>query len=667
LSRSPQAPFALVPERDVIERNGQTIATSAAPWLRLEADPALYRARWLTIRYRTSFFDDPVRPLIRFTGGDGGETVSMMTAPVAGRATWTGPVPEGTTGICISPTDRPGPFAFCIDAIRPLPGLRIFARAARSDPAAAVHALALRLIGAEEEARRTLLAAAGTTALQTYPTWRARNTRPLDLAGIDRPRIDWRSGPHFRLFTRIDGTSEDALRTTLASLKAQVYPNWSLVAVTDDAATAFHRFMQDDARFAVARLDDPVQPFASEDGAYLGAIPCGDALAAHAFAVLAEILARRPHWTALYCDEEESDGARPLFKPDYSAELQKASDYCGPLTLVHAALCRSCGSLSDFLEAATRTRLLATAAPHVGHVRRILNRRATSPTAPPRTSPARTASSATPQVSIVIPTRDRADLLKPCLDGLMARTDYPHMRIVIVDNGSTATDARALLDALAANPRISILARPGPFNYSALCNDGAAVENPDILVFLNNDIVVADPGWLRPLVAFAARPDIGAVGPKLLFPNGEIQHAGVVLGLHGCAGHPYYRAPKDARSYRDDLTLVREVSAVTGACLAVEKRKFDAVGGFDAVNLPVSLNDVDLCLRLSTKGWRCLWTPEPALQHVESASRGYYRADDNPHRAEDAFFMHKWGHLVRDDPFFHPAFSLASHDIRLDA
>jgi GT2 family glycosyltransferase len=666
LSQSPQAPFALVPERDVIERDGQTIATSAAPWLRLEVDPALHRAHWLTIRYRTSFFDDPVRPLIRFAGADGEETTGMMSAPVAGGATWTGPVPKGTVTISINPTNRPGPFAFHVEAARPLRGTHVLARAALADPGAALRALALRLVGAQEEARLALLAAAGTTALRNYPAWRARNARPLDLAGIDRPRTNWRNGLHFSLFMPIDGATPEALRATAESLKAQVYPNWSLVAVADDAAAAFGRFMQADARFATARPNDALQPFASKDGAYLGAIACGDRLAAHALAVLAESAARRPHWSALYCDEEEQDGAYPLLKPDYSAELQKASDYCGPCTLVHAALCRSCASISDFLEAATRTRLLAAAVPHVGHVRRILNRRAPSPATPPRTSFVRAASSATPLVSIVIPTRDRADLLKRCIDGLMTRTDYAQRHIVIVDNGSIAADARALLNALAADPRISILARPGDFNYSALCNDGAAVGNPDILVFLNNDISVVDPGWLHPLVAFAARPDVGAVGPKLLFPNGEIQHAGVVLGLRGCAGHPYYRSPRHARGYRDGLTLVREVSAVTGACLAVEKRKFDAIGGFDAVNLPVSLNDVDLCLRLSAEGWRCLWTPEPALQHVESASRGYYRADENPHREEDAFFMRKWGHLVRDDPFFHPALSLASHDIRLD-
>lgn len=650
-----------MPERDVIERDGWTIATSATPWLRLESVVALRRARWLEIRYRTSFFDDPVRPLIRFTDIDGGEIRSLMAAPVAGRATWTGPVPKNTAAIHISPVNREGIFSFQVETVRPVRSADVLARAAAQNPRAALRALALRQTGAKEEARLALLAAANTTRLQNYPAWRVRHARPFDLAGIDRPRADWRNGPHLRLFMQADGATPKALQATAQSLKAQLYPNWSLIAVTRNAAIAF---APDDSRFSTARPDAPLSSFAS-DNAYLGAIACGDRLEPHALSVLVESAARDPHWEALYCDEDEQDGARPLLKPGYSAELQKATDYCGPFTLVRAALCRSCTNLSDFLDAATRTRLLETAAPHVGHVRRILNHRASRPASPPATI-AHASLATAPLVSIVIPTRDRADLLKPCIDGLLTRTAYPRLQIVIVDNGSISPDARALLTALAEEPRISVLARPGDFNYSALCNDGAAVGNPDILVFLNNDILVADPDWLAPLVAFAMRPDIGAVSPKLLFPNSGIQHAGVVLGLRGCAGHPYYRAPRNARGYRGSLTFTREVSAVTGACLAVEKRKFDAVGGFDAVNLPVSLNDVDLCLRLSTKGWRCLWTPEPVLHHVESATRGYYRADDNPHREEDAFFLRQWEHLVRDDPFFHPAFSLHSHSIRLD-
>ncbi len=143
-----------------------------------------------------------------------------------------------------------------------------------------------------------------------------------------------------------------------------------------------------------------------------------------------------------------------------------------------------------------------------------------------------------PLVGIVIPTRDRADLLAECVRGLTDRTDYPRYEIVIVDNGSTAPDALALLRDLKSNPRIKVLERPGPFNFSALSNDGAHATQAPVLVFLNNDIVVMESGWLKPMVRLAIMPQIGVVGAKLLFPDGRIQHAGVVLGFGGIAGQP---------------------------------------------------------------------------------------------------------------------------------
>jgi GT2 family glycosyltransferase len=234
-----------------------------------------------------------------------------------------------------------------------------------------------------------------------------------------------------------------------------------------------------------------------------------------------------------------------------------------------------------------------------------------------------------------------------------------------VDNGSTELDAVRLLKKIATEPGTKVLHRPGPFNFSALSNDGARATTAPMLVFLNNDVAMLERGWLKAMVRWAIKPDIGAVGAKLLFPNGHIQHAGVVLGFGGIAGHLYRRSPKDHRGCLGELTVPREVSAVTGACLAIERSKFEAVRGFDAENLPVDLNDIDFCLRIAQRGWTNIWIPEARLMHHQSGTRGI---DSDPfalYRKERAYFVECWSQVIRDDPYFHPGLSLYAHDVAL--
>jgi GT2 family glycosyltransferase len=245
--------------------------------------------------------------------------------------------------------------------------------------------------------------------------------------------------------------------------------------------------------------------------------------------------------------------------------------------------------------------------------------------------------------------------------GLRERTDYPAFDVVIVDNGSVARDAVALLNDLRSLPNFKVIRCPGPFNYALLCNAGAEATDAPVLIFLNNDIAMLEPSWLQPLVRLALRADVGAVGAKLVFPDGRIQHAGVVLGLGNTAGHPYRGSPGTERGYLGELQVAREVASVTGACLAVERAKFQTVGGFDAVNLPVEFNDVDLCLRLAERGWGTVWTPECVLIHKQSRSRGFQVRPHTVYRQERQYFTRRWAHVFRDDPYFHPALSLFSH------
>jgi GT2 family glycosyltransferase len=268
---------------------------------------------------------------------------------------------------------------------------------------------------------------------------------------------------------------------------------------------------------------------------------------------------------------------------------------------------------------------------------------------------------------VIVPTRDRADLLARCAKGVLHETAYGPLELLIVDNGSVEPATFVLFESLKADPRVRVIAAPGPFNYSDLNNRAAVQARGEILLLLNNDIEVTRGDWLAELVAQVSRPGVGAVGARLLFGDGRLQHAGIVAGAGGIASyyHPY--AARAARGYRDALMMVREVSAVTGACLAVRREALEAVGGLDAAHLAVTFNDVDLCLRLREQGWRILWTPFAELTHHESASRGSDLAPEHRARyeAEAAYMRARWGYELKADPFYNPNFSLENGAFRL--
>ncbi|MFY9294245.1 MAG: glycosyltransferase family 2 protein, partial [Methylorubrum rhodinum] len=272
-----------------------------------------------------------------------------------------------------------------------------------------------------------------------------------------------------------------------------------------------------------------------------------------------------------------------------------------------------------------------------------------------------------PLVSVVIPTRDRAELLAVALDGLFSGTDYPALEAIVVDNDSREEATAALFARYVAEPRLRVLPVPGPFNFSDLSNRGAAAARGGVLLFLNNDIAVMEPGWLAELVSIACEPDVGAVGAKLLYPDGTLQHGGIVLGIGGVAGHSHLGIAGDAPGYFARMQLTQEVSAVTGACLAIRAEVFSQVGGFDAAALAVAFNDVDLCLRLRAAGYRNVWTPFARLVHHESMSRG---PEDTPEKrarfeAESRVMRERWGAELRSDPYYNPNLSRASAHFRL--
>jgi GT2 family glycosyltransferase len=262
-----------------------------------------------------------------------------------------------------------------------------------------------------------------------------------------------------------------------------------------------------------------------------------------------------------------------------------------------------------------------------------------------------------PLVTIIVPTRDRAELLRVCITSLLSRTRYPDIEIVIVDNGSQHPATFDLFRELSRDPRVRILPAPGPFNYSALNNRAAREARGTLLALLNNDIEVLAEDWLTEMVGYAVEPDVGCVGAKLYYPDRTLQHGGIVTGLVGGAGHSDKHAPPDARGYLDRLVTAREVSAVTGACLVVRRELYDEIGGLDEEAFSIAFNDVDFCLRVAAAGYRNVWTPFAEMIHHESVSRGHDLMDRGKARrfaAELAALQVRWGPRLLSDPYHSP-------------
>lgn len=360
---------------------------------------------------------------------------------------------------------------------------------------------------------------------------------------------------------------------------------------------------------------------------WLMPLMAGDIVAPGAIATYqrAAIRCRGP---VVYADDDilDADGRRtaPHFKPTWNAELFRHFDYLTGASIIRAGR----NSLVSQSGERWAAELLATEAegsrgddapmrlPHVLHHRRSRPE--------PRVPTVFQVEHATlPRASVIVPTRNRLDLLRTCLDGLY-RTAYPELEVIVVDNGS---DDPATLDYLANldSARHRVLRDPGPFNFSKLNNRAAKIATGELLCLLNNDIEILAPDWLETMGRQALREEVGAVGAQLLYPDGRIQHAGVVLGICGGAAHAHRLLRPDDEGYFRRHALPQFVSAVTAACLVVKRDKFEAVGGFDEENFAVAFNDVDLCMRLSSRGWQSLYEPRATLIHHESVSRGLDR------------------------------------------
>ncbi len=272
-----------------------------------------------------------------------------------------------------------------------------------------------------------------------------------------------------------------------------------------------------------------------------------------------------------------------------------------------------------------------------------------------------------PKISIIIPSKNNKKILTNCIESIISKTTWPNFEVLVVDNNSDDPETKAFLLELTNQNHVKIISDTRPFNFSAINNQAVKNARGEYICFLNDDTEVISPDWLSEMVGHAVQPGVGVVGAKLWYPNDSLQHAGVILGIGGVAGHSHKYLEKNDVSYFNRTNVIQEFSAVTAACMLVQKKIFVEAEGFDEINLTVAFNDVDLCLKIKALGYRIVWTTYAELYHHESVSRGNDFHPDKIERfmKENDFMLQKWGKLIRNDPAYSPNLTLENENFGL--
>lgn len=553
-----------------------------------------------------------------------------------------------------------------------------------------------------------------------YPSWRIRNATVFDddiERLVDRCAELPGGGPTISIVMPVYNPDPKWLLAAIDSVLGQAYSRWQLCVVddasTDDAVVELlDEVASRDPRILVRRRPENGHIAAATNdglavavGEFVAFMDHDDELAPFA---LAAVALESSAADVIYTDEDKIDGTGrhydPHCKPSWNPELLLGQNYISHLTVIRRSVIDDVGGLRDGFNGAQDHDLLLrvtaiTPRERIRHVpviayhwRAIAGSTALAPgeksytelastraleerlgdewtvgaAGPPTAYRCTPPLDGFPLVSILIPTRDRVDLLRQCVESL-ARTSYPAFEVLIIDNDSSDPETLEWLTAFDNGHDHRVVRAPGPFNYSSVNNIGAAEARGELLLLLNNDTEVIDGGWLTEMIRWAGQPGVGVVGAKLLYPTDTIQHAGVVLGLGGLAGHGHLHEPASATGYFSRLALAHEVGAVTGACLLTHRSTWDALGGLDEA-LAVAFNDVDYCLRVRhVADQRIIWTPHAELYHHESVSRG---AEDDPAKVarfngEVDRVLERWADSLHLDPAYSPNLTLEGDSFTL--
>ncbi|MGF7210553.1 GT2 family glycosyltransferase [Skermanella aerolata] len=709
---------------------GRFESTGTAPRFDISAERHGLPTGWVRIRFSIADARPYASGTIRVTPDGDQPTISHPLPSLRdGHVDQYIRLPDSVRELCFDPMDQPGVFTITGFRIDPITRFHVLARAALRNPGRVVAAAGYVARHGVAAAKLRMAERLNAPAHDGYKDWVALfdTLADDDIAAIGAHIAAMRAPPLISVLMPVYDPDPGHLAEAIGSVIGQIYPHWEL-CIADDASTdpAVRRLLADYAKREsrirlVTRAANGHISAASNSalelatGEYLALLDHDDLLPAHAlYRIAADLEAHGPA-DLIYSDEDKIDGDgrrhEPHFKSDWNPELFLAQNMISHLGVYRTGLVRAAGGFrvgfegsQDWDLALRVTELTKLTEPNrIRHIPHILyhwrvfatsgsfstdhggkaaeaGRRAVAEHLE-RTGQAaqvvpgisgynrvrRALPDPVPRVSLIVPTRDRVELLRNCIDGLLDRTDYPDLEVLIVDNASVEPETLAYFDGLAAEPRVRILRREGPFNFSALNNDAATQATGSLIGFVNNDIEVIEPGWLSEMASHAARPGVGAVGAKLLYGDGKIQHAGVILGVLGVAGHTHKGFGRHDYGYFSRLRLCQNLSCVTAACMVMPKAVFESVGGFDAVNLAIAFNDVDLCIRIREAGYQVIWTPYSELYHLESASRGSDLTPENRDRfaAEVKYMQDRWGDVLRRDPYYNPNLSLDATDFSL--
>lgn len=554
-----------------------------------------------------------------------------------------------------------------------------------------------------------------------YAGWAARfDTLTADIGAdllvrVDRLGLD---APLISVLLPVYQTPERWLRKCIESVVNQAYQRWQL-CIVDDASpdgrvmAILREYAVRDPRIEVMRREvnghiseASNSALAMARGSFVALLDHDDELRPHALLEMAEAIVSQPDLGLLYSDEDKIDakGHRfdPYFKPDFDPDLLRSQNYVCHLTTIRTELVRRVGGFRVGFEGSQDHDLILRCTEQlrpfqIRHIPKVLYhwRAIEGSTALSRDAKDYASSAGAravsdhlarryprahveelshghyrvrwplpeplPKVCLVVPTRDKVGLLRTCVDSILAKTSYTSYEVVIVDNQSIDPLTFDYLSEVSRDDRVRVLRYDAPFNYSAINNWAVRQCDGEVVGLINNDIEVISPDWLEEMVSHALRPDVGAVGAMLYYPHDTIQHAGVVLGVHGVAAHLYAGMPRGYPGHGGRARVAQQLSAVTGACLLVRREAFDRVGGLDE-SLQVAFNDIDFCLRLREAGYRNIWTPFAELYHHESASRGSEDTEEKKRRfaMEVELMQRRWGAQLRCDPAYNPNLSLTS-------
>jgi len=516
-------------------------------------------------------------------------------------------------------------------------------------------------------------------------------------------------------------TESDRLLQSLNSIRNQIYANWELIILSDTMPESpvngvIDNVSGQDNRIRVisagphrATGNAYNKAMGQISGDWVGFMHASDLLVPQALLRFAESHNMFDSTKLIYCDEafidNETSDVRPYHKSAWNPDRLLSQNYIGCFFAVKTVLILDVGGIPEKYDHAQFYALLLRLTadldeqeivhiPEILYLNRMGGKRSKKFTSPDssifsvnalkdalrkrntawqvshskfkgifKVSPSL---ARYPKVTVIIPTKDRVELLTKCVQGVLENTDYDNLEIIIVTNNSTETPTLNYLKKISLEINVQVIAYPHEFNYAAINNFAVSLSSGEVLLFLNNDITIISQGWLKEMVGHAVRKEIGSVGAKLLYPGGRIQHAGVVMGLGGVAGHSHRYMHDNDGGYFNTLACTQNVYAVTGACLAIKKSLFREVGGFDE-SFKVAYNDVDLCLKVHAAGYRNLFTPWAELMHYEKASRG---ENDTPSK-EDLFqrerslMFNKWGHVLLNDPYYNPNLTIVSEDFSL--